>query len=290
MKNICLSILIVLLYMGCKKNEDPAPTPVEAQMVFKIRFDSTQQRLDNFGNPSTLAAGHAAQSPVFNFISTHYFEITKDSLTALGSGQVLDKGIETTAGGVKAIDFEKSLKVKNGEVILKVPLKDIAAGTYKWLRMSLAYQEYDVRYRAMVNNVNYDLSGRVASFIGYNTYIKSYNLNSQAFTVNGNRKQGFWAFQTNASIDTGQAAGVTTVPNPISKSSPIPPGSCVVTARFQSPLSITGKETEDIVIDVSLSNNKSFEWEDGNGNKIWEPLLGEKITDMGIRGMEVKRF
>jgi len=50
-------------------------------------------------------------------------------------------------------------------------------------------------------------------------------------------------------------------------------------------LNITGNETQDIIIRVSLSTNKSFEWVDGNGNGKWEPNKGEQIVDMGLRGM-----
>jgi hypothetical protein len=50
-------------------------------------------------------------------------------------------------------------------------------------------------------------------------------------------------------------------------------------------LVITGNETGDVVITVSLSTNKSFEWTETDGDNVWEPLHGEAVTDMGIRGM-----
>ena len=68
----------------------------------------------------------------------------------------------------------------------------------------------------------------------------------------------------------GQAPG-TTVPNPINATSPVPAGSCVVTGQLNGPLTITGSETHDIVVTVSLSNNKVSEWTDANGNNIYEP-------------------
>ena len=74
--------------------------------------------------------------------------------------------------------------------------------------------------------------------------------------------------------------------NPIQATSPIPAGSCVVTAAFKpGKLTITGKETQDIVIEVSLSTNNSFEWTEVVANSKWDPIKGEKIADMGIRGM-----
>jgi hypothetical protein len=107
--------------------------------------------------------------------------------------------------------------------------------------------------------------------------------------VNGNRLQGYWGFEVINSpfatpVTTGQAAG-TTVVNPLFATSPIPSGSCVVTGPFAAPLVITGNETEDKVIVVSLSTNKSFEWIETDGDNIFEPIDGETVVDMGIRGM-----
>ena len=87
-------------------------------------------------------------------------------------------------------------------------------------------------------------------------------------------------------VDSGQSAGTTTVVNPINSTSPIPAGSCVVTGQIKpGKLTITGNETKDIIVEVSLSTNKSFEWKDDIANGRWDPLKGEKIVDMGIRGM-----
>ena len=47
---------------------------------------------------------------------------------------------------------------------------------------------------------------------------------------------------------------------------------------------ITGNETEDIEIVVSLSTNQSFEWID-NGDGYFEPAAGDVVVDMGIRGL-----
>jgi hypothetical protein len=39
------------------------------------------------------------------------------------------------------------------------------------------------------------------------------------------------------------------------------------------------------VITVSLSTNKSFEWTELDGDNKFEPVNGETVVDMGIRGM-----
>jgi hypothetical protein len=246
-----------------------------------------------------MPAGHAGQSPVFNKMSAHYVELSPTAFTAVGAGAVLYKAPETTAGGSTAIDFDQSKFAGNNETFFSIPLKDINAGEYEWLRISLAYQNYDVKYYldTVVSGVpiQQEFSGTVASFIGFNTYIKNYTIHNQAITVNANKKQGYWGFETVLNIagisypfsTTGQAPdGATTVVNPLFATSPIPPGSCLVTAAFTpGKLKITGNETSDIVVEVSLSINNSFEWIEVVNDGKWSPSKGESVVDMGIRGM-----
>jgi hypothetical protein len=67
----------------------------------------------------------------------------------------------------------------------------------------------------------------------------------------------------------------------------------VVTGPFEQALEITGNESEDIVVVLSVSTNKSFEWIDVNPDGKYEPLnagfqpTGEVPVDMGVRGLEV---
>lgn len=281
-----------LIFTSCKKESSTV-----AKVLFKFKFDSTQARLNGVGQPAPMVIGHAGQSPRFNKMSAHYVEMTPDQFTTLGAGAVLYKAPETTAGGANAIDFSKATFAGQNQVFLSVPVTDIAAGTYNWLRVSLAYQDYNVYVDGSGTTAGYVVDARVASFIGFNTYIQSFKLKDSTVTVNGNKAQGYWATEgqlklgllTYGSVQTGQApAGATTVPNPLFATSPIPAGSCVVTGQFAAPLVITGNETSDIVIQVSLSTNKSFEWIDVNGNGKFEPTLeptAETVVDMGIRGM-----
>jgi hypothetical protein len=268
-------------------------------IIFKFKFDPAQARLNNIGQPSVVPAGNAALSPVFNGMSAHYLELAPDALTALGKGAILYHADETTVGGSNAINFEKCTIVKDGATFISVPVKNIPAGEYEWLRLSLAYQNYDIRFNidTVISGipVNSEFTGTVASFIGFNSYIKSYTLKTDTIIVNGNRKQGYWGLESTGTIagtpltlkTSGQAPdGATTVVNPIFASSPIPAGSCVVTAAFKpGKLVITGKETSDIIVEVSLSTNKSFEWKEVVNNGKRDPLKGENVVDMGIRGM-----
>jgi hypothetical protein len=290
------ALLVILFISSCKKEKSNGNSP---NLVLKFKFDPAQARLNNTGQPQAMPTGHAGQSPTFNKMSAHYVELAPAATTALGGGAVLYRATETTAGGTNAIDFDKSSFAGNNEVFFSTPLKDITPGDYEWLRISLAYQNYDVKYYidTVVSGITIqqEFPGTVASFIGFNTYIKNYTIKNQNVAVNANKKQGYWGFETTVNFGgvnypysaTGQAPdGATTVVNPLFATSPIPSGSCVVTAAFTpGKLKITGNETGEIVIEVSLSVNNSFEWIEVVNDGKWAPSKGESVVDMGIRGM-----
>lgn len=285
-----LSILAMAIagitFASCQKEIDNNNGTGTANVNFIFKFDSTQVRLNAIGQPSPMPAGNAGQSPRFNSMSAHYVELAPDAFTALGKGAILYRAPEVTTGGANAIDFDNSKFSGNNQVFLSVPVKSFAAGSYSWLRVSLAYQNYNI----YVNALGQTIDATLASFIGFNTYLKNYKVKDSTVTVNANKLQGYWGLEGKVSgigfLTTGQAPpGATTVPNPIFASSPIPQGSCVVTGQFASPLVITGNETKDINIIVSLSTNKSFEWIDVDHNGTYDPNNGDQVIDMGIRGM-----
>ena len=99
MKISLFCAMICIFAVSCTKQKEGSSEP---SLVFRIRFDSTQERLNNLGQPAEIPAGHAAQNPSFNEISVHYVELANDASTALGSGAVLYKAPETNAGGETA--------------------------------------------------------------------------------------------------------------------------------------------------------------------------------------------
>lgn len=278
--------IAIFTLSSCQKDTGSGNGTGTANVNFIFKFDSTQVRLNAIGQPSPMPAGNAGQSPRFNSMSAHYVELAPNAFTALGGGAILYKAPEVTTGGSKAIDFSNSKFAGNNQLFLSVPVKSFAAGTYSWLRVSLAYQNYNI----YVNALGQTIDATLASFIGFNTYVNSFKVKDSTITVNANKLQGYWGLEGKVSgfgfLSTGQAPpGATTVPNPIFATSPIPQGSCVVTAQFASPLVITGNETKDINIIVSLSTNKSFEWIDVDHNGTYDPNNGDQVIDMGIRGM-----
>lgn len=291
-KLLVLFSCATIFLASCSKEKEPvnpaSTSPSEPQLIFKLYFDSTLTRLDNFGNPAIIPAGNSAQSPKFNKMSAHYIEFAPDSLTQLGSGEIVFHGAETTAGGSTAVDFNKARIVGQGQTFYSKPLSQVAPGTYKWLRVSLTYQNYDIKFVAAGNQY----TGTLASFVGFKTYITNFTIQTQNVAVNSNKSQGYWGFETTifstAYVSEGQAPG-TTVPNPLSSTSPIPPGSCVVTGNFPTPLTITGNESQDIIVNINLSTNNSFEWRDLNNDGLFEPSdginPGDTVVDMGLRGL-----
>ena len=332
-KLIILSFLTIVVFTSCKKDtKNTTTTPAAApQLKFVFKFDSTQTRYNSAGVATNVPSGHAAQCPKFNGMSAHYVEMTKNNYTAIGAGTVLyttptvvSNPITVSNGTTSqtyndAIDFSKESVVGDGSQFFSIPLSQVSAGTYPYLRISVAYQNYDIKYAILPNTPisatyttpsgsTYYTTGTIASFIGYNTQIGSYTIKTQTDVVNGPKQQGYWSFESAPYVipgvgtytvpySKGQAPqGATTVVSPAAfATTAIPPGSCLVTGQFvnasgstPTPLVITGNETSDIVITVSMSTNKSFEWKQKSGNPndgYIYPLNGDTIVDMGVRGM-----
>jgi hypothetical protein len=305
LKHASIFVLIAAVALsGCNKDEN-VPT-----LGFQLKFNATQERLDNFGNPSLVPDGNAAQTPQFNSMSVHFIELVQDKFTQLLDGEVVYHGKEVPAsndGFTSAVDFPKAIVSGEGKVFLNVPLSSVAPGTYRYIRVSVTYQNYDIKFNIKdvpLGGSTIDLdnqSGTVASFLGFNTKIGTHKVRTMSFTENTPQIQGYWAFESNLSapyssfnrMERGSSpAGATTVVNPLEAFGVIVPrGSCIVTGEFESPLVITGDETGSKKVTLSFSVNNSFEWEDTNGNGEFDLIYPdniEKIADMGLRGLKAK--
>lgn len=290
-----LTVLGTTLVSGCLL-DNPAAAPARSDgsepadgpaLILRVAVDPDAERLNNLGLPAPMAEGHAGQDPVFHRIGIHHAELVPTAFTPVGAGAIALESPHTMEGGEVAVDFDEQPVIAPGGEIVGTALSQLPPGTYEYLRIAISYQEYDVDLEVDVAGQPIEVTGRVASFLERNTYIRRFDLDGETVTVNGNRPQGYWAFKTPyTAVTEGQAPqGATTVPNPISSTSPITVGSCIVTAAFEPPLTITGDEPDDQIVDVTLSIDRSFEWVDGNGDGAWQPLQGEAIVDMGVRGM-----
>lgn len=283
MKKLKLLLLITLVMLSACGSDNDDNSSDEPRLIIRLNFDPNQQRLDNLGQPATIPEGNAAQTPLVQRMSANYIEFAPTATTLLGQGEIIYEGAETNAGGDIAIDFQQSIFAGDDEAFLSIPLNEVSAGSYEWVRVSLAYQEGDIV--VLTDNIG-EVTGRLASFVGYNNYITEFDLNGSAITVNDDVLQGFWAFEALGFTTQGQAPeGATTVPNPLFATSPVPQGSCIVTGEFENAFTITGNETEDVTVTLSFSINNSFEWTEVNDDGKYEPTAGEQVVDMGLRGL-----
>lgn len=298
---VIIYLFIGFFLLSCA-NDDEATT---SNPMLNITFimDSDADRLDNLGNPVSIPTGNAGQNPDFEILGLHFIGLYPDKFTPYENGATVFISPTTDEGGSTAIDFENELFLAEAENKLSVPLSEINSGTYEYFRSSIGFQKYKIIYNlkgASSNNPNWpigvnddiDIEATLASFLGFNTYIENYTLDSQSVEINSNKLQGYYGLESNGEVAgfefielTEGGAPQTTVPNPIASTSPVPNGSCVVTGEFPVALQVPETPTEDINIQVIISINNSFEWEDNNGNNKFEPLLGEQVVDMGTRGV-----
>jgi hypothetical protein len=307
MKRIVWLSLFVLLFAACQKSDNN-----DRYLVFRFKFDPKQERLDSNGYAS-LAPG-ASLTPIVNSAASHYLELCQGDSVPFKTGTVLFQGAETDSA---TVDFSKCTISKEGDVFFSIPLSMVTPGVYKWLRMSVVYENIEIPVRLenfTQNNLSFTgvFTGTLAGFLGYNNYIDNYTIKTAKLNPSPKKqRQGLWTFETTLGsagysfapvtyTDKTQDKGNTFV-NPYENKVRTPNGSCITTGLFYQtkynkigedptfsvkPLTITGKETESIVIDCSLSTNKSLEWgERGSTNNFFEPFKGEPVIDMGFRGL-----
>lgn len=317
-KSLVLFSIATLCLTSCGKDEDTTNGTSTAKMTFQFEFDETQERLDNFGNPSNIPNGNAAQTPDFNKLSAFYIELVPTKFTNIRDGAVVYEAKTQTAASSsnfdEAVIFDQAIVSDEGIEFLELDLSEIPKGTYEYARVSVTYQNANVKFNLLnlpaplPENVM-NQKGTIASFIGINTYVSDHTIFDKTETVNGDVQQGYWAFESQMDFpyqsyyeivnpqgfSSGQAPpGNTTVVNPLAEFGiELPFGSCIVTGKFETPLVITGDEQEDVNLKLAFSVNNSFEWTDTNGNGTWdfdvETGTIEPLVDMGLRGLIVKR-
>lgn len=318
MKKLGLFLALVAIVISSCSDDEPTSTPTtESKMTFQFKFDETQERLNGIGEPAVIPAGNAALNPDFNSMSAFYIELVPDKFTQIRDGAVIYEAKTQTAEAnsnfTEAVIFDEAIVSDENVEFLELEIKNIPPGTYEYLRASVTFQNMDFRFNLinlpspMPPNLNNQL-GTIAGFIGFNSHITDLTVKNKSVSVNADKPQGFWAFEPQldqpyqdlyiqhanpSGVVMGQSpSGGTTVVNPLAAFGiELPFGSCIVTGKLDEPLVITGDETEDIKITLSFSINKSFEWEDVNGNGEWDidasGNVEEKLVDMGLRGLKV---
>jgi hypothetical protein len=298
MKYLFLST--VLFVAACCKPEDQ---PSTAKLGIQFEFDSTQARLNQFGQPAIMLSGQAGQTPYMKNMSIHYLELVPNKNTQFGEGVIVYKGPELEVDGQKVIDFSQVLTSPADSVFASFMIKDLAPGTYEWVRVGVAAQNFDFRFN--INNLPVfgnllNQKATATSLLGFKAYLTSVTPYSINLAINDVKDHGSWFLETRFNspftaynqVLSGQVAGMMTVVNPIWATSQVPVGSSYITGKLATPLVITGKETQDQKLVLSFSIMQSLVWidPDGNGTFDLDATAGtfEQLVDMGLRGLKAR--
>lgn len=136
-------------------------------------------------------------------MSSHYIELAPTALTQLGNGDVLYRAPEVGSGSNLAIEFSKEVIVGAGVPFYSCPISSVKPGSYQYLRVSLAYQNYIIKWAAPTYSIT-SAPGTVASFVGFNTYIGAYTIKDSTVNVNANKAKGYWGFEDTYGVATGK--------------------------------------------------------------------------------------
>jgi len=321
--SLFLSLVPVLIsaFLSCQKKEalqDPIPTPTDSskvvicpdceypdsswvfnstkpQLVFRLQLDSTQVRLNNSGQLENPLPGIGVQSPTITGIGIQYIELMPEANTAVGAGVILYQSKQTTCGGNTAVNFCKTLVVKENQIIFSTDLSTLPPGSYKWIRIAIGYQELMIQSRSTSSGNGTSI---LACFSGDLTYLTKTKVQSTILTPTlggiGNKTKGYWLFYQNELGNTIRSEGQapkTTVVNPSLIPNPANGPSFVYGQFFRESnsnyeaLQIHGTETSNIEIKLSLSTNRSFEWNEITHDGLFQLEIGESILDFGCRGL-----
>ena len=145
--------LLSIAIISCTPTTDETvnPNSTDRKIRFQFKFDENQERLGAIGQASVIPEGNAAQTPDFQKLSVHVIDMTPNRFTPYGEGFLAYKGAETSAGGSNAVDFDKAIIEGENTVFLELPLSDMEPGTYEYARVSVSFQQYDVKFN--INNI-----------------------------------------------------------------------------------------------------------------------------------------
>jgi hypothetical protein len=297
-----ITLILCSFLTSCKDKNN-------AQVHFVIKFDPLQERLSANGMSTPIPAGRAVQTPNMNQIGVESLELVANNTTPVGKGLSVFQAAPRVNGSDVLTDFDQLKKVGDGATIVSIPFKKLAVGKYEYVRLAVAYQNFDILFS--IQEVPFagnftDERGTFAVFLGKSNFIGSHTIASKSEKIDGVKPQGYWVFETKfpsayVSLNrlfSGKVPDSTlTFVNPLYQTAALPVGSNFITARFDTPLSITGQENQDVTVVLTLSTNKSFEWDESIlKNNKWDsnaqantgqPSV-ERAVDVGFRGMKAR--
>ena len=304
--------LTALAFVSCTKGTN------ERYLILKVKFDPTSAPLNDSGFLYATPVGNGALTPTYNSMAPAYIELapdlgTPDSTVPYKSDfkyTLFSSENATDNFGHSGVRYTSLQITKDGEAMVSIPLNTITPGTYRFLRLAVAYQNFDILYKLDSTVSNLYHNGTLypsASFYGmYHASISAFSDSTffdngftvSNYTVNNMppktvKKSGFYGFETQLGTNsfyyplektsTLQVADSVASVNTIYAKVKTPKNASVFTAPFytinfknytqdtiMTPLVITGGETESIIIDCTMITKNSFEWKNDNGNGVWD--------------------
>lgn len=284
-------LLTIFLFFSCSDNESSEPNVTNSNLIFKIKFNSSQERLDSFGQIADIPNGNAAQSPNISLTSIHYIELVPNENTQFGEGEIVYRGAETDAAGETAIDFDNAIIVGNNEIFKTIPIETINTNNYSYIRIMATYQKGTFDFLHPDGTI---VEGEYNLFLGNKTFFSELQADGCGVinNFNTNSDYGYCHFGVPESPSDPGICGITIIQgditevNPINASSSVPENHGVITGVFENGLNISGNEPDDIVITLSLSTNNSMEWSETIDNGFYESYhQDENFVDCGFRGL-----
>lgn len=244
--------LILLFYNYSCKDEEPVNKryPSFSYLDIQIKFDSTQERLDSFGNISSIPSGHGAISPIMNSVSIGHIELLTDSTIAYGNGvSVLYQGhAQNGTHGYNCCHnaFEEN---RGFQTTLS---ENESNKTFNWIRADFVYQNYRIPYS--INGQVYQ--GTLASFLAPVTFGYYFQLQDSVYDEYSIQYNGRWYLEVDTPgygvILTDSA--LTLAPNELFNSSPVPGGGCIVTCKIDPPLYVGNPGSKSFTISLTTNN------------------------------------
>jgi hypothetical protein len=272
-KLISFFLLFIIFESSCHKSEDQYPEnryPEFTNLRFVVKFDSTQERLDNYGNIVSVPAGHSAQSPYDNSILIKAIKFLKDSTFGYDSGA--------------AVYYNSDGSLSYGASYYDNLISSLdAPGTFKYIRIYFYYQKFRIKF---MQNGNL-MTGKLLSFLWPLNSSYTYQIQDSIVTTDSITEMGEWYLESGnlPSILHGQIPNPPTEPNSLFYSYPVPSQEYIVTSPISPNLFLDRPDSKTITI--SISTNQCFEWIEHSDPNFFEPFNGDTIVDVGIRGVKV---
>ena len=255
---------------SCKKKNEEMPAHrygYGAEITYNIFIDSTQERLDSNANPVGTPAGHGSLSPRYNYLQVG--QIFLFDSTSPGNGWSTLNSLNITGS--------------NGTITVGSHYNGSAI-TFNCLRINFDFQNYE--FDCAIDG-NY-LSVNMLSFLGSSWMQNPLFIRDSVVSHDTVESQGSWYLEID-SVGMGVVLhGLTstlTAPNVLQNTSPLQYGGYSLTCPINPPLTFSGDQTH--TLNVSISSNHCFEWIEHSNPGSFDPLNGDTVFDVGLRGVKV---